>query len=153
MDVNELKEFEARVEKQLKARAALVGGTDWGVAEGNPRIYLQSRRDAKVFFEFPDYPTGDQGDLLGGCALRVLIDECGQHPNWYRGQRAKMMEAHRREFIALCALHAGDEALARDLMDDEHCDDEITDEMMDEAGGHLVNGRLAEARAVLIQAE
>jgi len=87
-------ELFAAVAQQLAARSALIGGKPWGAAQGKPRIYMPSRRDCKVYFEFPDFPTGDETDLLGGACLKVLIDDCGQHPNWYKSQRAKLLAQH-----------------------------------------------------------
>lgn len=103
---SELKSFEDQVQRQLEERADLVDGKPWGVAQGKPRIYLQSRRDAKVYVEFPDYPTGDETDLLGGAELKVFIEECGQHPNWYKAQRRKLVDHFAELMDRLAHLHA-----------------------------------------------
>jgi hypothetical protein len=140
-------EFEARVEAQLKTRATLVGGTDWGVTLGKPRIYLRSRKDINVFVEYPDYPTGANEDLLGGPKLSVFVDEySGQHANWYRAEWQKAVHSNRRALLALAILADGDARLAADLMES---DGDLTDAMMDEAAHHSVNGRFAEARKAL----
>jgi hypothetical protein len=101
----ELVNFEAKVQEQLEERARLVGGKPWGVKQGKPRIYLPSRRDVKVFVAFEGFPTGDDADLLGGAKLVVLIDDCGQHPNWYRAQREKIMSQHVELMERLAHLH------------------------------------------------
>lgn len=94
MSAIETEVFEAKVREQLEERAAMVGGKPWGVAQGKPRIYLPSRRDTQVFIEFPGYPTGDEADLLGGPKLSVIIDDYGQHTNWYKRRRAKVISDH-----------------------------------------------------------
>ncbi len=145
-----IEQTESTVQEQLEERAGLVGGKAWGVAQGKPRIYMQyARKDVKVFVGYPDHPTGCDEDQLGGPKLSVHIDDCGQHPNWYAGQRAKIQACFHREFLALCILANGDPPLAWDLMDQDGDDLEITGEVLDEAGGHSTNGRFAEAREVL----
>ena len=146
MITNETQEFEARVQTQLGERAALVGGKAWGVAKGKPRIYLPSRKDIKIFVEYPDYPTGADADLLGGPKLCVFVDECGQHANWYKAEREKAVRSNRRAFVALSILADGDAKLAADLMESDAV---LTDAMIDESGSHSVNARFDEARKVL----
>ena len=142
---NEIELFAATAQ-QLAARSSLIGGRPWGAAQGKPRIYMPSRRDCQVYFAFPDYPTGDEKDLLGGSCLKVFVDECGQHPNWYAAERKKLICSHYREGLALSALEQGDEDLARAIMDR---DEDFDAAEVDAASGHMVNGRLAEARAAL----
>lgn len=135
------------VTNQLATAAEIIGGRPWGADKGKPRIYMPSScRGRKVFFEFPDFPTGDPADQLGGAALKIFIDDCGQHANWYTSQRQKVVHRMYRPSLALSAIHAGDAGLAAEIMDR---DDDITAEEIDAAGGHLINGRIAEARETL----
>ena len=131
---------------QLEKWAKFIGGCPWGADRGKPRIYMRSRKDIKIFFGFPDSPTGDESDLLGGATLVILIDECGQPPNWYAAQRRVMMRSQYRASLILAALHAGDEVLARDIADREG---PVTAAESDAASGELLNGRIVEARTVL----
>jgi hypothetical protein len=142
----ETKEFEAQVQRQLEERAALVGGKAWGVAQGKPRIYLRSRRDVKVYVDYPDYPTGDSNDLLGGPALRVLINECDQHSNWYASQREKLMRDHRGIFLALSIWSDGDPQLAAEIAEEGI---DVDDATLDAVANHSANGRFIEARQLL----
>lgn len=130
---------------QLKRWAEIVGGKPWGAEKGRPRIYMPTRRDCKVYFDFPDFPTGDEKQILGGARFQCFIDNCGQHPHWYQSQRQMLMVAHYKTMLALSALAAYDEQLARDIMELA----EVDADMLDEAGGHLCNGRTAEAREVI----
>lgn len=70
-----------------KLAAAGIDARWWGRGDQGERIYLNGhgRRDVKVWIEFDD--PGE----VAGAALKVKIDDCGQHPNWYAGQRAKFM--------------------------------------------------------------
>lgn len=139
-------ELFAAVAQQLAALSSLVGGKPWGADKGKPRVYLATgRKDVKVYFEFPDFPTGDERDLLGGAAFKVFIDDCGQHPNWYKSQREKLLRSHYRESLAIQAF-ADDQDLARAIMQRE---EPYTAAEVDDAGRHLANGRIAEARASL----
>jgi hypothetical protein len=131
---------------QLTEAAKLVGGRPWGADRGKPRIYLRSARDRKVFFEFPDYPTGDVDDVLGGAKLSVSIDDCGQHPNWYKGQRAKIIAGHACTAIALAVR--SDIDLAEAILD---CDGEFDEDELDSLWSHAANGRLAEMREIVAQ--
>jgi len=78
-------------EKQIAIIAKLAGAGFtarwWGRGVTAERIYLNGhgRRDVKVWLEFDD-PAN-----VAGAALKVRIDDCGQHPNWYAGQRAQFM--------------------------------------------------------------
>ncbi|MBN2591619.1 MAG: hypothetical protein JXA96_17265 [Sedimentisphaerales bacterium] len=56
----------------------------WGRGEIAERIYLNGyRKDVKCWIEFDD-PSD-----LDGAALRVYVEECGQHRNWYITQAQK----------------------------------------------------------------
>lgn len=142
MNSNELIESTA---KQLAEMAGLVSGRPWGADKGKPRIYLKSRKDMTVYFAFEDYPTGDDDDLLGGASLKVYIDDCGQSPKWYASQKRIVIQNRMQHGLALAAWSAGDRQLAEDIMDA----DDFDGEQIDEASGHLANGRLAEARESL----
>lgn len=67
--MNELVQLTIR--QQLNELANLIEGSAWGADRGKPRIYMRSTRDRKIFFDFPDCPTGDADDVLGG-AIPVL---------------------------------------------------------------------------------
>ena len=116
MSSQELKEFESQVQEQLAQLATLVGGKSWGISQGYPRIYMPSRKDCRVYFEFLDYPTGDPADLLGGVKLQVFIDDCDQHPNWYKGQRAKIAESMHQSAFAIEAYQGGQIELAEKII-------------------------------------
>jgi hypothetical protein len=56
----------------------------WGRGSEAERIYLNGyRKDVKCWIEFDD-PAD-----LEGAALRVYVEDCGQHANWYKSQIAK----------------------------------------------------------------
>jgi hypothetical protein len=141
------------IQQQLDLAAEIVGGKAWGCDKLKPRIYVGSRRDVKAFFDFsgsasytsPDQPA-DAVHCLGGAAFHVYIDDCGQHPNWYAAQKRKVVEANWKRGLAIDAfIGCDDEALAREIMEL----DDVTAEQVNEAAGHFVNGRVAEARAAL----
>jgi hypothetical protein len=135
------------IQAKLTEAAELIGGRAWGADKGKPRIYMPSSKDRKVYFEFPDYPTGDLHFPLGGAALRIYIDDCGQHPNWYAGQKKRVIEGLYREALALGAWSEGLPELANEIMD---MDIEITADLLDRVSHELINGREAEARAMLV---
>lgn len=137
------------IREQLEKLAALIGGKAWGLDKGKPRIYMPSRRDCKVYFDFPAPAYASPEDEingavdLGGAALRVYIDDCGQHPNWYASQKAKMIAARAKDSLAIQAAQSDDWELAQVILD---FDDDLD---VDDISNHLTNGRLAEARAML----
>jgi len=131
------------VAQQLERAAEIVGGEPWGATTGKPRIYMPSRRDATIYFEFPD---SDGATYLGGACLKIFIDDCGQHPNWYAGQKRKIMASQRLAGLALCAFSEGDEELARAIAEADEIDEMA---VYEQAANHLVNGRFAEARETL----
>jgi len=149
----EVEVFEGEVQQQLNTMADLVDGKAWGVKYGKPRIYMPSMRDRKVYFAFQDYPTGDDKNLLGGACLLIRIEDCGQHPNWYKSQKDKIFRRLYRESLALQAWSEASPELARRIMTLER--DAITASVIDEVGGHLVNGRVdeAEARIAALESE
>ena len=149
----DVQEFEAALKSELERLANLVGGKPWGADKGKPRIYMPSRKDIKAYFEFERPETSPMictEDPLGGAALKIYIDDCGQAPNWYKSQKAKVMARLAAASLALAAIRAGDEELALDLIDREEMEaEDMTAEQIDEAASHMLNGRLAEAREVL----
>lgn len=145
--------MEETIVERLERAAALVGGKAWGADKLRPRIYMRTgRRDTKVYFEFPDAsytaPTDvvDTVKCLGGACLKVRIDDCGQHPNWHKGQMRRISQSYRQASLALGAFTDGDEDLAEAIMEAEEIDDMTA---YDDAARHLANGRFAEAREVL----
>ena len=132
-----------QIESQLSALASLIGGSSWGAKIGKPRIYMRTCRGRKIFFDFPDCPTGDPREMLGGESLKVYIDDCGQSPRWYASQRRLAIEAHWRHGLALSAAQAGDMPLAESIMDCD--DDDWNADDVDTAAGHFLNGRTAQA--------
>ena len=58
----------------------------WGPNGNATRIYLNFRKDVKCWLEF------DEPEECEGAALKVFIADCGQHANWYKGQKHKVME-------------------------------------------------------------
>lgn len=77
-----------------KLEAAGIHARWWGRDGQGERIYLNGhgRRDVKVWIEFDD--AGE----VHGAALKVRIDECGQHPKWYASQRAQFMSDYAEAF-------------------------------------------------------
>lgn len=139
--MSELNDLVEKTKTQLTKWAGIIGGKPWGADKGKPRIYMPSRRDVKAFFEFPDYPTGDESDLLGGAKFSVYIDDCGQHANWYASQKEKMSQQNRKASLALLALHAGSEELAAQLLEADVDEDKMA--------AHLINGRIEDAKALI----
>lgn len=77
---------------------------------GMLRLYFNdvSRRDAKVFIDFPD---SDPTDPYGGARLRVQIADCGQHGAWYQSQRQKIAQRYIKAYdLVLRLIGAADEA-------------------------------------------
>lgn len=147
---------ERTIVSELTRLADLVGGKAWGAEKMKPRIYMPSRRDCKVYFQFEDavYPAGGADAPIDrvicglfGASLQVFIDDCGQHPNWYKGQREKILRANFKASLAIQAAVCEDEdpGLGGEIMEME----EVTGEQLDEAGAHLANGRVHAARAAL----
>lgn len=66
---------------------------------GAERFYFKTgRRDCKVFVEFDSEYLGSE--------LKIWIDDCGQHPNWYKGQREKLQdEFETAKEIAIAVTH------------------------------------------------
>ena len=138
------------IQEQLEAAAELIGGKAWGIDKGKPRIYMPSRRDCKVYFDFPDAAYSSPADqvsatvVLSGAQLKIYIEDCGQHPNWYASQKARIRARQGANGLALMAFIAGDEQLARDLLDG------LADGVDGDAfAAHVVNGRMDEARALV----
>jgi len=130
---------------ELTNLASLVGGRAWGLDRQNPRIYLPASRGRKNYFFFPDYPTGDAEQPLGGAEFGVWIADCGQPGAWYASQRRLEISAHHRHGLAIQAAQASRWGIAEQIME---CD-EIGDADVDLASGHLLNGRVDEAVAIL----
>jgi hypothetical protein len=140
------------IREHLETAADIVGGKAWGVDKLRPRIYMPSRRDMKVYFEFPDCTFTSPDDeanaitQLGGSSLKVFIDDCGQAPAWYDSQRRGVYKKHMMSSLALAAYTlCDDETLARQIIDAEELDDAIVGEL----DRHIINGRGPAARAVL----
>ena len=137
------------IAQQLERFAAVIGGNAWGADKGKPRIYMDSRRDTKVFFDFQDYEESLTNHLAGS-KLNVYIDSCGQHKNWYASQKQRVIYNHRCESLALMCLCQGTakfDALADEIMDLE-CPP--TDRETDQAASEIVNGNADAARAALM---
>jgi len=139
-----------KAEDKLNQIAEIIGGRPWGVDKLKPRVYMNGhRKDIKVFFEFPDAaydprnPADD--DYLGGDKLSIFIDDCGQHPNWYRGQREKIAKQYYPHMLAVAAIGCDEVDFAKTIMDDDEI--EINAALLDEMSGHLINGRAAKAKA------
>lgn len=145
--------------EQLNEAAEIIGGRPWGADRGTPRIYMRSSKDRTVYWEFPDcvIPTNETSFLpdapctpgiheLGGAALRMHIDDCGQPQNWYVGQKRRILEDQRQAGLALIAFRAGDPQLAREIMDGEEIEDLA---IYDTIATELDNGRIPAARAKL----
>jgi len=87
----------------------------WWGRNGGPveRLYMQAgRRDAKVFFTF------DVPESVFGSTLKIFIDDCGQPPAWYAGQKRKLYEyyAGAAEIIkAASSIGGPDQAIEPDL--------------------------------------
>ena len=136
----------SQLQDLLIERAKLIGGRPWGAAQLRPRIYLPTRKDVTAFFEFRDFAVGgDSPPYLGGAGFRVSIEDCGQHSNWYKSQRQKIVASNWRRSLALSAYDL-EPRLARAIMDG---DQELSAEMVDTAAHELVNGRWATVCEIL----
>lgn len=143
------------IAQQLEELAGIVRGNAWGADRMRPRIYFNvGRRDAKVFADFAEdavYPDDADSEVDGvatglfGHVIRVYLDDCGQSPKWYASQKRRLRESMFTEALAISAYTAGDRALAIDIMERG----DVTADELDDAAAHLINGRLAEARAAL----
>jgi len=58
----------------------------WGRTEIAERIYLNYHKNVKCYVTFDDPAE------LDGAALKVYIEEFGQHSNWYKSQAQKIRE-------------------------------------------------------------
>ncbi|MCI0541139.1 MAG: hypothetical protein L0Z50_38545, partial [Verrucomicrobiales bacterium] len=106
--------------------------------------YMPSRRDMKVFFDFPDT---DGATYLGGDKFCCFIDDCGQSANWYKSQKQLVLRSHWKHGLAVSAWLAGEEALAKDIMAGDGS--ELSASEVDEFSRHIINGRVADAKLVL----
>ena len=149
MSIETEQELVVATKAALDKAAEIVRGRAWGADKGRPRIYMDLcmdlRKDVTAYFYFPDYPDGSDR-LLGGAAVNLYVKDCGQHKNWYKGQQKLLHPRLWRPSLALCALAADDEQLARDIMDG---DDTITADLLDSVSHELINGRTNEARKLL----
>jgi len=145
MSIETEEELVVATKAALAKAAEIVRGRAWGADRGMPRIYMDLRKDVTSYFYFPDYPDGSDR-LLGGAAVSLYVKDCGQHKNWYKGQQKLLRPRLWRPSLALCALNADDEQLARDIMDG---DDTITADLLDSVSHELINGRTDEARKLL----
>lgn len=106
---------------------------------------IEAQKNTKIFYDFPDYVP----EYLGGAALKVFIDECGQSPKWYASQRKILMSAQTANGLALSALDNCSEELAKEILE---FDDEWEDDLINEIAHELINGREDSARALLQEA-
>lgn len=83
------------------------GAKWWGRDSEPERVYFSSRRDKKIYLTF------DEPETLRGVALRVWVADCGQHANWYKGQRRKSAQAHAEALEIAVALGEGNEEAER----------------------------------------
>lgn len=140
--------------EKLDELAGIIGGRAWGATLGgrarganigNPRIYVHYRKDVSAWFEFPEADN----ECLGGARFSAFVAPCNQHANWYASQRKKAVEANWIPALAIAAYGEGESeaeiTLAHDIMNL----DEVSEEQVNSAAGHLASGRLAEASAVL----
>lgn len=143
---------------ELNRKASIVGGKVWGAEKGKPRIYMNYRKDVKVFFEFPDFDTV----ALGGACLKIFIDDCGQHPNWYVSQRKQIMASFMKEGLAIMALDSVEnrmteaekaampvetrEKFAREIME---MDEDFSETQINTASHEFINGRVEAGMAIL----
>jgi len=72
----------------------------WARDKTNPeRLYFGcGRKDAKVYIGFSN-PV-----ILADPELRIWIEPCGQHPNWYRTQESKLRDWYWAAFSAVRKL-------------------------------------------------
>jgi len=131
---------------QLNQAAKLIGGKPRGLERGAPQIYMKVRRDITVYYSFPDFPTGDADDLLGGAKLCVYIDDCGQAPKWYASQKAIVRRNQYGRSLALSALRAGMKTLALELV---HSDCRFTERDADAIAHAIDNDHADEAREIV----
>lgn len=132
---------------ELNKLAEIIGGKPWGYQKNLPRIYMDAkRRDAKVFFAFPDWTFGQ----LGGATLMVYVDDCGQSAQWYESQKQQIRDRFRNAFLALAAGVENLE-LAKRLMTIDSASFSETD--FDTIGHALVNGRPEIVGAILDEIE
>jgi len=145
-------EIESKAAEVLSRWAEIVEGRPWGVAQGKPRIYVNGwGKGTTVYFEFPDFPDGTD-TLIGGAAMKVFIDDCGQHPNWYMSRRRQIMQdagTLKRSLTLMILADVGDEDFARRTMHADYDEGALRDHL-DEIAGHLINGRKGQAETILV---
>jgi len=92
---------------------------------GEERLYLNYRKDVKVYVVFDD--AGE----LAGAALRVYVDDCGQHGNWYAAEKQKAAKWAAAAMLAIIAASSPETAadLKAELAgaDPQHVGDMIAD--------------------------
>lgn len=115
---------------QLNEWAAVIHGTPHLSNTLVPSIEVETV-EGKTFFEFPDFPTGDDANVLGGARLRT-------------GHTLTRNTLYIRA-LALAALNNSETDLAKAIMTLDVIDPDI----LDEAVRHLNNGRPAAARRLL----
>jgi len=117
--------------------AALVDGKLWIADDGSWRIYMDSRKDATVYFKMDDFHNA---------ALVISINDCNQSANWYASQKKRLAERYMTAGVALAFAHSSMEAAEAIMLEEVP---EMTAEVIDEAMGHLANGRTSEALAAI----
>lgn len=125
--------------------AALVDGTLWVADDGSWRIYMESRRDATVYFKMDDFSNA---------ALVISINDCNQSANWYASQKKRLAERYMTAGVALAFAHSSMAAAEAIMLEEvpervRQWRSMMTAEVIDEAMGHLANGRTAEALAAI----
>jgi len=80
MTINDIYDSNGQpTDEGLAVLAEMVEGKPWAKA-GRTRIYFATARGTTAYLNFD-----------GGWELKIFIDDCGQHPNWYKSQKAKLM--------------------------------------------------------------
>lgn len=125
--------------------AALVDGRLWVADDGSWRIYMDSRsvngtctKDTSVYFKMDDFSNA---------ALVISIIEDGTaSANWYASQKKRLADNYMTAGVALAFAHSSMAAAEAIMLEEVP---EMTAEVIDEAMGHLANGRTAEALAAI----
>lgn len=146
----------ATIATELKRRAEFIGGRAWGADKQKPRIYLQAgKKTVSAYFHFPKavYESAEQKwdefSGLGPPEFKVFIEDDGdgQRQDW-KALRRGYEEQFRMKGLALAALDAGDEDLAKALTNSGDVDDGIFEHLQK----LLLAGKAADARDLLTNA-
>jgi|APSaa5957512493_1039668.scaffolds.fasta_scaffold29711_2 hypothetical protein len=130
--------------------AALVDGRLWVADDGSWRIYMDSRKDATVYFKsvfrFREASACNSMEYFYKATLVISFNDCNQSANWYASQKKRLAERYMTAAIALAFAHSSMEAAEAIMLEEVP---EMTAEVIDEAMGHLANGRTSEALAAI----